>query len=65
MHPYTKAELVERDLKVSRLTATRYLEALAAAGFVQKVKLGRSNDSIKLALNAVLTRPPAALWVPS
>ena len=40
MHPYTKIEFVERDLKVSRLTATKYLDALAAAGFVQKVKMG-------------------------
>jgi hypothetical protein len=29
MHPYTKIEFVERDLKVSRLTATKYLDALA------------------------------------
>jgi Fic family protein len=57
MHPYTKIEFVERDLKVSRLTATKYLEALAAGGFVQKVKVGRSNYYINLALNAILTRP--------
>jgi len=55
-HPYTKIDFVERDLKVSRLTATRYLDALAAGGFVQKVKLGRSNYYINLALNAILTR---------
>ena len=55
MHPYTKIEFVERDLKVSRLTATKYLDALAAAGFVQKVKVGRSNYYINLALNAILT----------
>jgi Fic family protein len=58
MHPYTKIEFVERDLKVSRLTATKYLEALAGAGFVQKVKVGRSNYYVNLALNAVLTREP-------
>lgn len=55
-HPYTKIDFVERDLKVSRLTATKYLDALAAGGFVQKVKLGRSNYYINLALNAILTR---------
>jgi Fic family protein len=59
MHPYTKIEFVERDLKVSRLTATKYLDALAAAGFVQKVKVGRSNYYINLALNRILTRDPA------
>jgi Fic family protein len=57
MHPYTKIEFVERDLKVSRLTATKYLDALTAGGFVQKVKVGRSNYYINQALNAVLTRP--------
>jgi Fic family protein len=56
MHPYTKIEFVERDLKVSRLTATRYLDALTADGFVQKVKVGRSNYYINRALNAILTR---------
>ena len=59
-HPYTKIEFVERDLKVSRLTATKYLEALAGAGFVQKVKVGRSNYYINVALNAILTRGEAA-----
>lgn len=53
-HPYTKIEFVERDLKVSRLTATRYLEALVADGFLQKRKIGRSNYYINLALYGVL-----------
>ena len=56
MHPYTKIEFVERDLKVSRLTATKYLDALAGAGLLQKVKVGRSNYFINLALNEILTR---------
>jgi Fic family protein len=56
MHPYTKIEFVERDLKVSRLTATKYLEALAGAGFVQKVKVGRSNYYVNVDLNSILTR---------
>lgn len=56
MHPYTKIEFVERDLKVSRLTATKYLDALAGAGFVQKVKVGRSNYYINVVLNSILTR---------
>ncbi len=42
-HPYTKIEFVERDLGVSRQTATKYLSDLTAAGFVQKMKLGRTN----------------------
>jgi Fic family protein len=56
MHPYTKIDFVERDLKVSRLTATKYLDALAAAGFVQRVKVGRSNYYVNVALNSILTR---------
>lgn len=42
-HPYTKIEFVERDLGVSRQTATKYLSDLIAAGFVKKMKLGRTN----------------------
>ena len=56
MHPYTRIEFVERDLKVSRLTATKYLDALAGAGFVQKVKVGRSNYYINAILNTILTQ---------
>ena len=33
-HPYTKIEFVQRDLGVSRVTATKYLDALADGGFV-------------------------------
>nr|WP_223871852.1 hypothetical protein [Candidatus Dactylopiibacterium carminicum] len=53
-HPYTKIEFVQRDLKVSRLTATRYLDALAAGGFVEKQKIGRNNYYINTALNQIL-----------
>lgn len=53
-HPYTKIEFVQRDLQVSRVTATRYLDALAEAGFVQKQKIGRGNYYVNIALNAIL-----------
>lgn len=59
MHPFTKIEFVERDLKVSRLTATKYLDALAQAGFVKKMKVGRSNYYVNLALNEILIRNSA------
>lgn len=58
MHPYTKIEFIERDLGVSRLTATKYLDALHAEGFVQKQKIGRSNYYINLALNRILLGTP-------
>lgn len=54
-HPYTKIEFIERDLKVSRLTATKYLNALSDGGFVLKQKVGRSNYFVNVALNAILT----------
>ncbi len=53
-HPYTKIEFVQRDLKVSRLTATKYIDALAEAGFVQKHKIKGSNYYINVALNQIL-----------
>lgn len=55
-HPYTKIDFIEQDLKVSRLTATKYLDALVADGFLQKHKVGRSNYYINLALHQVLLR---------
>ena len=55
-HPYTKIEFVQRDLQGSRITATKYLDALVAGGFVQKQKLGRGNYYVNLALSAILQR---------
>lgn len=54
-HPYTKIAFVERDLGVSRLTATKYLDALADGGFVRKQKIGRTNYYINAALYGILT----------
>lgn len=53
-HPYTKIEFIERDLQVSRLTATKYLEALTEGGFLQKQRIGRSNYYINVALYEIL-----------
>ena len=55
-HPYTKIQFVEQDLGVSRITATKYLDALAQGGFLEKRKIGRSNYYINVALTAILTR---------
>jgi len=49
-HPYTKAGFIERDVGVSRATATRYLEALAKDGLLQKHKIGRENYYVNHAL---------------
>lgn len=53
-HPYTKIEFLQRDLSVSRLTATKYLDHLVEGGFLQKQKIGRSNYYVNLALNRIL-----------
>lgn len=54
-HPYTKIEFIMEDLKVTRLTATKYLEALTKGGFLAKHKIGRSNFFVNIALYAILT----------
>lgn len=42
-YPYTKVAFVARDLDVSRATATRYLEALASDGLLEKRRMGRES----------------------
>jgi Fic family protein len=53
-HPYTKIEFLQRDLNVSRMTATRYLDALCDTGFLVKRKIGRGNYYVNVALNQLL-----------
>lgn len=55
-HPYTKIEFIERDLGVSRPTATKYLSELCEAGIVRKLKLGRTNFYINEPLFKLLSR---------
>jgi Fic family protein len=54
-HPYTKIDFVQRDLKVSRLTATRYLDVLARDGFLEKRKIGRNSYYINQPLYRILS----------
>jgi len=58
-HPYTKVAFLERDLGVSRATATRYLDALAKGGVLQKHKSGRENYYVNHALVNLLFNLPA------
>ncbi len=44
-----------RDLHVSRLTAAKYLDALVDGGFLAKMRVGRSNYYVNLALYSILT----------
>ena len=57
-HPYTKVSFLEEDLNVSRATATRYLDQLAAGGILEKHRLGRENYYINLALVRLLFELP-------
>ena len=42
-NPYTKIDFVRREVRVSRPTAARYLEALTEEGFLSKRSAGRGN----------------------
>lgn len=42
-HPYTKIEFLEKDLNITRQTAAKYLDELAADGFLQKERFGKYN----------------------
>ncbi len=55
-HPYTRISFVMKDLGVQRITATKYLDALSAAGFLKKEKIGQSNYYINVRLFEILTQ---------
>lgn len=42
-HPYTKIEFIQRDMQVSRNTASKYLEWIVEVGLLEKVKVGKTN----------------------
>jgi Fic family protein len=52
-HPYTKIEFIQKDLKVSRVTASAYLNRLADDGLLTKMKLGVGNYYINSPLVAL------------
>ena len=57
-HPYTKVQFLEDDLNISRATATRYLDALAKYGILDKQKLGRENYYLNKELVNLLFNMP-------
>ncbi len=42
-NPYTKIEYLENDLKVTRQTASNYLNKISSLGLLEKVKVGKVN----------------------
>lgn len=61
-HPYSKIAFVERDLDVTRVTATRYLDELTKIGVMSKLKMGRENYYVNRSLVDLLVNahtPPA------
>ncbi len=42
-HPYTKIDFVMQELKVTRITATKYLDELVRIGLLSKHKKGKEN----------------------
>ncbi len=42
-HPYTKISLLADDIKVSRITATKYLDLLVQDSLLTRERIGRSS----------------------
>jgi len=49
-HPYTKIDFIVEDLRVSRQTASRYLDQLVELGLVHLQKIGKENFYINVEL---------------
>jgi Fic family protein len=55
-HPYTKIEFIQKELEVSRITASAYLNRLAEDGLLTKRKLGVGNYYVNEPLVKLFTR---------
>lgn len=53
-HPYTRIDYVQNELDISRPTATKYLDDLAAGGLLSKQRIGRNVYYINQRLVALL-----------
>lgn len=56
--PYTRVAHLIEELGVSRVTATRYLDDLAKAEVLKKVRVGRNNYYVNTRLVAILAASP-------
>ncbi len=55
-HPYTKITLLADDIKVTRLTATKYLDSLVKDGLLTREKKGRNSYYINPELISILIK---------
>ena len=53
-NPYTKIEFLEKELRINKRTAQNYLDKIAELGFLEKIKVGKSNYYINTRLIKVL-----------
>lgn len=53
-NPYTKIEFLEKDLKITRQTASNYLDKVSKLGLLEKTKIGKTNYYINTKLIKVL-----------
>jgi Fic family protein len=55
-HPYTKIDAVQKDLGVSRITASKYLSELTETGFLEKHRMGKYNYFVNRPLVQIFGR---------
>ena len=58
LYPYTRIQHLQKQLGVSRQTASGYLNKLAQAGILEKMQLGRNQYFINRALFEILSKIP-------
>ena len=54
-HPYTRISFLQQEIQVSRLTASRYLDKLVDANYLEKRRLGRVNYYVNKPLVMLLS----------
>ena len=45
-HPYTKAEFLKKEMKISKATAIRYLDALAQSTILEKINWAKKPTTL-------------------
>lgn len=58
-HPYTKIEFLMRELNITRITSTKYLNLVTKIGLLEKQKIGRTYFFINRRLYDLFVNKPA------